>query len=234
MPMNSILHIVKRSNQRGGRMLSVIDLIAADTLTREQVCWLLGRIYRGASWLVGAKPGGAGKTTIMSALLAMLPRDTTIHLTNPGAGWNKAGAEDCVVAYEISPGSYDAYIWGRDVARMAELGINGCRIVSNLHADTLREARAQIVRECGATEAGFAAFDLFLPVSLGRSGWSTARRVEKIDFFSDGSWQDVGRTPRLSQQEEAIGAFVDRCSDRNARTCEEVRAEWLAWSEREL
>ena len=51
-------------------MLSVVDLLEAGTLSPAQAAWLLRRILRGSSWLVGAGPGGAGKTTVMSALLA--------------------------------------------------------------------------------------------------------------------------------------------------------------------
>ena len=64
MPADPVIELVNRSHQRGGRMLSVVDLVAADTLTMEQACWLLVRILDGSSWLVGANPGGAGKTAV--------------------------------------------------------------------------------------------------------------------------------------------------------------------------
>ena len=60
---------LERCNQRGGRMLSVFDLLAAGTLDVDLTAYFLARISRGASFLVGANPGGAGKTTVMCALL---------------------------------------------------------------------------------------------------------------------------------------------------------------------
>ena len=38
-------------------MLSVVDLIEAETLDLAQAAWLVNRIRLGSSWLVGARPG---------------------------------------------------------------------------------------------------------------------------------------------------------------------------------
>jgi len=57
--MDSVITVVNRSNQRGGRMLSVVDLIEAGTLTLGQAAWLVDRVRSGDSFLVGARPGGA-------------------------------------------------------------------------------------------------------------------------------------------------------------------------------
>ena len=55
---------INRCNQRGGRMLSVVDLIEAGTMTRDMAAYSLAAIGSGASFMVGAPPGGAGKTTV--------------------------------------------------------------------------------------------------------------------------------------------------------------------------
>ena len=60
---------IDRCNQRGGRMLSIVDLIDAGTVTRDLAAYSLAAISNGASFMVGAMPGGAGKTTVMGALL---------------------------------------------------------------------------------------------------------------------------------------------------------------------
>ncbi|MEK7765428.1 MAG: hypothetical protein AAB368_04240, partial [bacterium] len=62
-----------RLNQRGGRMLSIVDLIEAGTVTRELAAYLLAAIGGGASFMTAALPGGAGKTTVMGALLNFVP-----------------------------------------------------------------------------------------------------------------------------------------------------------------
>ncbi len=224
-----ILQVIERSNQRGGRMLSVADLIEAGTLTRDQVAWLAARIESGRSWLVGARPGGAGKTAVMSALLGLLPAETPVRLTVSGSGWETAAPGDCLVSYEISPGYYDAYIWGDDIRRFAQLGADGCRIVSNLHADTLDEARDQIVNDNGVPERLFDAFEIFLPISVSGGFLSARRRVQTIRYCEDGEWRAVSGRRERTEREERIATFLDRCLDGGLRRVEEVRAAWLDW-----
>lgn len=241
--MYGVLVVAKRSNQRGGRMLSVVDLLEAGTLTVYQAAWLLSRVLQGSSWLVGARPGGAGKTTVMSALLAMAPGGARVWLTNRGSGWQEGKPGDYIVSYELSPGSYDAYIWGKDAVRMTDLGIGGCRIISNLHADTLEQARAQIVTECGATEKGFRAFQIFIPLVLKGSRLTSTPVVERIDYVRDGAWLRLLRTdleppratsPETSPREIKIVEFLAGCSNRDIRLIEDVREEWLEWCDKKM
>ncbi|NLX42680.1 MAG: hypothetical protein GXY79_04280, partial [Chloroflexi bacterium] len=99
--MDSAIAIVNRANQRGGRMLSIVDLLLAETLTLPQAAWLAAQVLGGRSFLVGARPGGAGKTTVMGALLGLLPRNEPVLLAARGTGWESAAPGSCVVAYEI-------------------------------------------------------------------------------------------------------------------------------------
>ncbi len=55
---------IERCNQRGGRMLSIAGLIEAGTVTRDLAAYSLAAIGTGASFMVGALPGGAGMTTV--------------------------------------------------------------------------------------------------------------------------------------------------------------------------
>jgi hypothetical protein len=238
--MNEVLEIANGSNQRGGRMLSVVDLVEAGTIAVPQAAWLLARILRGSSWLVGARPGGAGKTTVMSALLAMAPSGARVCLTDRDGAWRSCLPGDYLVSYELSPGFYRGYVWGPEVARMTELGIGGCRLVSNLHADTLGQARAQVVGQCGATEQGFLAFQMFIPLVL--EGPSSTPVVRRIDYVREGFWRQLDR-PEMEQPEgirgssarvERIAGFLQSCLDRNIRLLEEVRRSWLEWCDGRL
>jgi len=226
--MDPVIDIVERSNQRGGRMFSVIDLLEAGTLNTRQTSWLLRRIEDGSSWMVGAKPGGAGKTMVMSALLAMLPAGETVRLTNPG-DWERSRRGDCLVAYEIGSGPYDAYIWGQDVRRFAALGAAGCRLVTNLHADTLEEARDQIVRQNGVTPEQFAAFGMFLPISFSGAICPVGRVVRTVHYHAGGAWREFNEAEAPSDREKAIASFIDDCRRRELRVVADVRRAWLAW-----
>ena len=70
--------------------------------------------------------------------------ETTVRLASPGTGWEQSRRGDCIVAHEIGRGPYEAYVWGHDLRRMAELGRSGRRIVTNLHADTLAQAQGAL------------------------------------------------------------------------------------------
>jgi len=73
--MDPILHHcreIDRCNQRGGRMLSIVDLVQAGTFTVDLAAYALAAIGKGASFMVGALPGGAGKTTVMGVIQSLL------------------------------------------------------------------------------------------------------------------------------------------------------------------
>lgn len=227
--MDSVIEIVNRSNQRGGRMLSVIDLLEAGTLDRTKAAWLLARILSGASFLVGARPGGAGKTAVMGALLTMLLAGEMVRLATRGTGWESSKPGDCIVAYEIGRGHYEAYVWGERLVRMTALGQAGCRIVTNLHADTLEEARQQIAVDCGAGEAGLAAFETFIPIRTRGRGYAMERVVGDIRWYDGEIWRVFAPDSHApTPLEGAIGDLLDRCLTDGTRTIEAVRTAWLA------
>ncbi len=234
--MDSIIYYVNRSNQRSLRMLSVIDLIRAKTLTYDSAAWLLHRILRGSSWLVGAKPGSAGKTTVASALLAMLPSDTQILLLGDYQNRDYQLPENCnknycILTYEISPALYDGYIWKDEVKLMTELGLKGCRLVGNLHADTLEDAREQICSIGGATEEGFGAFNIFIPISLKSKGFSYERRISYVFVFEDRNWKKIDNfTPNNNKNLfEGIKEFLKETDRKDIYLIEDVRDRWLNW-----
>lgn len=216
-----VTEVVNRANQRGGRMLSVVDLIERQTLSMEQASWLLRRILEGSSFLVGATPGGAGKTAVMGALLTMLPPGTQVYLTS-GGGWRKTPEGSCLVAYELNDSFYEAYIWGAEVKAFARLGTKGRRLVSNLHADSVEEAREQIVGRCGATEEEFRAFSIFLPIRVGGGFGRRSRVVERIFQADQRGWRESE-----PQGDGAVARFLDELLTRGVREVEEVRGAWI-------
>ena len=231
MTVPGVIEVVRRSNQRGGRMLSVLDLVEAGTLTLPLAAWLLARVAAGSSWLVGARPGGAGKTTIMGALLAMLPEAEAVHLATAAGSWRRARPGECVVAYEIGPGDYEAYVWGEELRELAALGARGCRIVSNPHADTLEEAREQLVSRNSVPGSDFDRFDLFLPIRLRGSGRRPNPTVPMVWLCTGSEWQSI-QEPSLDREGERIRAWLDRAGAEEARSVEQVRGAWLRFAAR--
>jgi hypothetical protein len=135
---------IEQLNQRGGRTLSIVDLIRAGTIGEEMAAYAMRAAAEGASLLTGARPGGAGKTTLMAAILHFLPPAVPI-LTVDGPRViadglaQPADQPGCWLAHEIGSGHWYGYIWGRDVARFLSLIEGRRRIASCLHADTLEE-----------------------------------------------------------------------------------------------
>jgi hypothetical protein len=135
---------IEALNQRGGRTLSIVDLVQAGTLTAEMAACAMRAMAEGASLLTGARPGGAGKTTLMASLLHLLPPDTRIVTVDRSgviadAAARPADEAACYLAHEIGAGHWFGYIWGRDVAAYLSLIEGQRRIASCLHADTLEE-----------------------------------------------------------------------------------------------
>lgn len=224
---NSVIETIYTANQRGGRMLSVIDLVERDTLTPEQAAFLTHRVAAGDSFLVGARPGGAGKTTLMCALLAMIPEDEPIALTTQDQSWQNLAPRHCLVAYEISPGSYLAYIWDKDLRTFLDEGLRGNRLVTNLHADDLQEAYEQLVSDNGATSQQFDTFNLFLPIYTSGSFLSSRHKVPFIDRNQAGDWEKIKRGSPPQEYDSAIVDFIHGCLNNRTFNVEHVREAWL-------
>jgi len=135
---------IEQLNQRGGRTLSIVDLIQAGTISVEMTAYAMRAMETGASLLMAARPGSAGKTTLMAAILNFLPPEVPIVTIDSArvirAGLGHPAAESaCYLAHEIGSGDWYGYIWGRDVADFFSLIDGNRRIASCLHADTLEE-----------------------------------------------------------------------------------------------
>ena len=174
---------IEMLNQRGGRTLSIVDLIAAGTISVEMAAYALRAMEQGSSLLTGARPGGAGKTTLMASILHFLPPDEPIitvdHPDVIVAGRDRPDHEPaCYLVHEIGSGHYYGYLWGSDVADFLEMSDGPHRIASCLHADTLDEL-AEIV--CSppleATRESLGRVGLVLFMHVDRQMGSYRRRV---------------------------------------------------------
>jgi len=142
---------IRSLNQRGGQMLSLIDLLDAGTLDPEMAAEMAYVAAAGGSFLTAAGPGGTGKTTLMAAVLAFLAPGTEIVIIESPKSLERLSAStpdhaQCLVVHEISPADIYGYLWGEDVARYFDLGMEPGRcIASNLHAETHPAAKDQLL-----------------------------------------------------------------------------------------
>ncbi|MCM8769991.1 MAG: hypothetical protein NC911_10075 [Candidatus Omnitrophica bacterium] len=168
--------------QRPGRLLSVVDLIERETLSLKTAAFLLEVISGGSSFIVGARPGGAGKTTVMVSLLNFIPPGMEIIPTDEPRKLdaNFYSKPTCFLCHEIGPGPYYAYLWGDSLLSFFRLKKQGHLLSSNVHADTLEEARKQICELNQVPISLFHQIELYLFLRVEESG----KRILETAWYS--------------------------------------------------
>jgi hypothetical protein len=229
-------------NQRGGRMLSLVDLIDAGTVDLALASYLAAAMRAGSSLLVGARPAGAGKTAVMAALLNFLPNDVTIQPVEGPAVLRRGLADTvygqtCYLAHEIGRGFYYAYLWEEQAREFFRLARRGHIVASNLHADTLAEAQAQLCDDNAVDARDLRAVTLKVFLRVIRGPDLRLRRLVNTVYESDGEqdrlvWQLAGKgrydrsaeSSRVSVEvEKTCQVFLEERRMRQERTIEQVR-----------
>ncbi|NLN91000.1 MAG: hypothetical protein GX134_12685 [candidate division WS1 bacterium] len=184
---------VEDLNQRGGRTLSLVDLVLANTLSLELAAYLAGRVSKGASFLTAAVPGGAGKTTVMAALMGAIPQgEPLITVSHEGTLRTPLTGRATWLVHEIQDGPYYGYLWGGGVASYFEKLLHGGRIVSCLHADDMQQLRAILISPPNSVLPELllgVELVLFLRMFRGVNG--TARRVASVHAPLDDAHREV-------------------------------------------
>lgn len=235
---------INRCNQRGGRMLSVVDLIQAGTMTRDMAAYSLAAIGSGASFMVGALPGGAGKTTVMGALLNFVPADVQLVPADGtdaiDRGLREPGSRRCFICHEIGAGPYYAYLWGVALRRYFELPTAGHMMGTNLHADTYEQAREQVRGENRVPVVRFRAMNILYFLAVDAGGRNAQRRITTV-WESDGATEHRqivrGDSGRLSHASTIVSAnafdaareTIDQVMAAGVRSIEDVRTRVVAY-----
>jgi hypothetical protein len=179
-----------RCNQRGGRMLSVFDLLAAKTLDLDLAAYLMARISTGSSFMVGSVPGGAGKTTVMCALLNFVPVDVRLIAATPEAvhkaANSNASPRACYICHEIGSGYYFAYLWADELRAYCGLFEQGYMLATNLHADNMEQAKNQICNTNGVPSKHFNKFELLIFLRIENRYLKARRWIQEV-YSGDGS-----------------------------------------------
>lgn len=216
-------------------MLSLADLVAAGTIDVDMAAFLLASVSAGASFLIGARPGGAGKTTVMGALLGLLPPGMPIIHTHPSdilrRGLDPKGPKTCYVCHEIGRGRFFAYLWGKDVVDLLRMRQQGATIAANLHADDVAETIRQICSECGAPEESFLKIQILAFLRVGPEGqrrvshlyWGAGSGHELLWRWEEGRFQrtdaPLPQGLRIEEAREAVEGLLTR----GVRSLEKVR-----------
>ncbi|TFG70406.1 MAG: hypothetical protein E4H27_06010 [Anaerolineales bacterium] len=229
-------------NQRGGRMLSLVDLVDAGSVNITLAGYLAAMMQEGASLLVGAKPGGAGKTAVMCACLNFLPATMEIRVIDRGVNIQQMDRDvgvknDCFLAHEIGAGPYYAYVWGQQVRDFFSLSRLGYTIASNLHADTPGETDDQLCNQNGISRELVQGIPLKIYLRTSRASNGRINRWVSHVYESDegknnlvwkgdspGNFQRMMPSQLVKLSDEVTWSdFLTTCQQNNIRRIEDVR-----------
>ena len=229
---------IDRLNQRGGRALSIVDLIEDGTLSAEMAALCFQAVRGGASFLTGAVPGGAGKTTLMAAILAFLPPGERIVTVADRSAIDAAlggglPRPATLLAHEIGAGRWFGYIWGRDAADFFGLARSGVRTVTCLHAD-IPEQAWDILGPLGVAREDFDAVRLQLFMEVAMRAGRVLRRVRSLCLRVDGALRPVYRWQPEGDRFEALTDRDAVCRALAEAAATAPEAEDAAWRERHL
>lgn len=204
----SLRAAVEDLKQRGGRTLSLADLVIAGTLGVEEAAYLVTRVQEGASFFTAAVPGGAGKTTVMAALMGAIPPGEQVVPVSD-ASRMRAPAQGRVtwLAHEIQDAAYYGYLWGPAVAEYIEKAREGDRIVSCLHADDLRQVESILTGPPNRVDRDhIQAVDLLIFLEVLRGARGPVRRVSSVLEVQDGVHKPVFRYDPSSGTHLLVGS----------------------------
>lgn len=187
--------------------------------------------------MVGAVPGGAGKTTVMCALLNFVPADVSLIAATPETvywGADEAPSRRaCYVCHEIGSGAYYAYLWSDALRTYCGLSERQHMLATNLHADDLEQARDQVCGTNGVQPDHFNKFDLLIFLRV-KGGYFDARRWVDLVYSSDGASGheliftagDGLKKKRCKVDSEHVTACRDFLNERalETKTIEQTRA----------
>ena len=165
--------------------MSITQILRARTLPVRVVAILWLAMERGASMILAADPPGAGKPTILTALLAFARPDTAVYFTR---GWGEtfalpARAADDPPVYmlinEISD-HLPVYSWGPYVQHAFDLMGEGYSLASTVHAETVDGVIEQLTDDCDVPAAHIGRLAFVVPMFVGVNGGQRVRRVSEV------------------------------------------------------
>ena len=164
---------------------SITQILQAETMPPRVAALLWLAIERGQSIVLAADPPGAGKTTILTALLAFARPDSAVYFTR---GWGetfdlppRAEGDPAIflMVNEISD-HLPVYSWGPYVQHCFELMSRGYSLLSTMHADTVDGVIEQLMDENDVPEKHIGHLAFVVPIFVGSHNGRRTRRVSEI------------------------------------------------------
>lgn len=194
--------------------MSISELLAARDLDARTaaLCWLVLEAH--GSILIAAEQPHSGKTTLVTALLDLVPSSVRRVFVR---GWAETfdylrhtdPRRTLLLANELSS-HLPVYLWGPKAVEVFRTLRRGYAFASTLHADSAEEALAQLTGELGVETADLARIDLLLVMRLyraaplyvpGRAAGALLRRVVSVHRIAPANG-DLRLVPLVEWQAE--------------------------------
>lgn len=175
--------------------LSIVDLIANDSIDAEVAAALWWMLEQGASLVVAALPQGAGKTTLATTLLSFLPDDAAAYVTSGPFDPVQPPAHEgplYLLINEISD-HLPVYLFGPGLQRAAALIEGGTRAIATVHAPSAEGVVLMLRHEAGLPDAVTGRFALAVVIHVTRTESGVARRVSEVGLIEQSAHGPVAR-----------------------------------------
>ena len=245
-----ILSEIYNMQQRGERMLSIVDLIKAGTVSIELAAHLIALIIKGITISSGSLIGGTGKTTLLASLLAFFPKErklVTVTSSNLEVLLKESEnySNTTYLCHEISPARYYSYLWGKDLKLYFNLKKNDNDLAFTIHADSPDEVYPQIINnDSGLKREDFFKIDILIFIKAINNIIQNNRRVtllyEKDENsckhvltykFNQNGFIKLADSPLLNKKlvtlEPKIQIFLKNLINQNIYKIEDVRDNFL-------
>ncbi len=184
---------IESLNQRGGSMLPWDYLVSVGTIPEECIKIIETAMKTRHSFLVGAKPGAAGKTTIMGAMLSLRPEfeQLKIYTAQLHEDISKIQEPQCYVVHEIGSGNWFGYVWSRSAEEFLKIPQKNpnLAIAGNLHCDTIEEVK-ETINSFGTKESLILNIQLLVFLEYNYNS-SPSRRIHEIWQLKNGVHEKI-------------------------------------------
>ncbi len=172
--------------------LTILDLVANNTLSARVAAALWAAMDARLSLVVTAVPRFAGKSTLMNAVLGMLPPDIPVHRLDGSREQmlqlKKEASGGYLVVAEIGQAPVPGYVWGEPVRELFVTLAAGYSLATALHAPDVAGTFDVLCRENGVNDEAASRANLVLHLlRFGEdpaSFWRRLAEVSEIDGVS--------------------------------------------------
>jgi hypothetical protein len=175
--------------------------------------------------IFAADPPGAGKTTILTALLAFARPEASVYFTQ---GWGETfrlpaiadGDPPIFIMINEISDHLPVYSWGPYVQKAFDLAADGYSLASTMHAETVEGVIEQLTEECDVPEENIGYLAFVAPMYVGARNGQRLRRVSEVavleplaksyDRHTIASWNDEADTFDILTTPAQINATARR------------------------